>query len=698
MVRKKDLINPFLSCLFLVGVALLIGFQSSAFSGFPKGYDAFDHLALGEIIKRNFPYVFWNPYWDGGVVLFPRNYPPLFHFGVGILGKFFSLETTLITRYFLILSIILIVIFIFLTIFALTKKSTFGLFSGLFFLASSTVWCYILSEGLYSRVLAMMTVSFVIFCLTLNYFKPSFWRFLLLIFSLVLSYLAHFLSAFLSSSSFLVFLIFLRKERFLEKIVWGLKVFLPVWGLTAFFYLPVFLGGGGELGFLGRFEAEEYEPWSFLNLFKQGYPGLPFLSLPLGLVFLIVVFLLRYKIKSNEKRVIFKFFILFGILAFLSLFYVLGAYKHYFFYGIYPGQFLLPAVFYFALFLGLGIYFLEELEVLRKEVFWLGITGILALSLIQIPNLKKITIDQSKIYPRLTFKGIDKRNLFRFAHKEEVLGGAFNFYSQTLQTRGYWEPGILNRKFHDLFEKEVFLTSGNLKETKFWLDWYGVKGIFLASRNIEREGDFSIWRKFSENKEDFARVEGGEFDYKGVAPVIIGTKAPIFLVKEDGRYFEFLNLLSKEGIDSKSLIPIKSKTAKKEDFSAWVLDSLEEVDKIENLDLEGQFSWFVNSQKREIELKEYYPGVLLKESYFRNWQAKIIEEGKKERKLLIYFAGPGMMYVSLPKNYSLPARVVFEYRFGFWEKMGLAVSVFTLLILIFRGFSLKFSYGKKIKT
>ena len=614
-----------LAVLVLVVLSLYIGLTSGAFTGFPKGDDSFGHLALGQIIKENFPYVFWNPYWDGGTVLFPRNYPPLFHFGVGLLAKAFSLEVTEVTQFLLALSIILTAIFIFLTLWILTRKSLVGLFSSLFFLASSTVW-YSVVSGLYPQVLAMMTISLVVFSLVwyLYWSKWSNWSYWLVVFSFVLAYLTHFLAVFLTSFSLIVFLLF-RKGSQEEKIKQALKIFLPVWGLTAFYYLPVLLAR--PLGLLGEFGGGKYEPWEFLSLFKQGYPGLPFMSLPLGLFVLILIFLLKYKI-IGKKRQIFKIFLGFGILAFFCLFF-----------SIYPGQFLLPLVFYLSLFLGLGIYFLGELKIITRNLFLLLLIGLVAMALIQTPHLKKIAIDQSRVYPK------------------KVLGG-------------YWEPGIIHPEFQHWFEKEVFMTVDNPQETKFLLDWYGIKNF--------KAGKFpGIRQKFLKDQENFALVAGDEFEYKKAKPVIIATKAPVVLIKKDKEYFDFVVSLAKKGIDSQQLIPIKSQTAKPEDFSEGELGEL---------DFSQQFPKFVNSQRREIELKEYYPGVLLKESYFGNWRAYLERSASsvERQRLPIYFAGPGMMYVSLPKDYSLPAKVVFEYQPGWAEKLGLVISIGSLLGLVLK--------------
>jgi hypothetical protein len=689
----------------LVILTLFIGFRSTAFTGFPKGYDAFNHLALAQIVKENFPHVLWNPYWDGGVVLFPRNYPPLFHFGVGLIALAFSLEVTLVAKAILALSIILTAIFLFLCLWVLTKKILPGLFAGLFFLASSTVWCYILTEGLYPRVMAMMTVSLVILSLVLFKVRPSFATsaaeakkvekatkgksraYYLLVFALVLAYLTHFLSAILASIFVLVFLLFSR-QKWQEKLKEGVKIFLPVLGLSAFYYLPVIVLRPGRLGLLTGVGKGEYEPWAFLSLLKQGYPGLPFLSVPLGVFVFVLVILLRYKFSQKQKQ-IFRFFLSLGILGLACLLYVLGAYS-FTFYGIYPAQFLLPSVLFLSLFLGLGLFFLKELAIIKKFLFLILLGGLTSMSLLQTGNLEKMTIDQSRVYRRLTFEGMDEERLYRFAHREEILGGAFNFHSQTLQTRGYYEPGVLHRDFYQWFERAVFMTAGNPAETKFLFNWYGVKNFYTFHRDLKGGGLTAVQAKFV-TEPDFAQVRGSEYYYQKAQPILMATKATVKIVKERRDYFDLLTDLAEKGIDSQSLIPILSRTARAEEFSAGKPFELPQG--------KGQKAEFVNSHKRVIELEEYFPGVLLKEAYYRNWNASLLktEDGKlKTEGLPVYFAGPGMMYVSLPKEYDLPAKVVFEYKMSWVEWMGWGISLLSLVGLIFRKRIKKLRFNKSI--
>lgn len=679
---NNDIIKVFLACGFLVVVTLAIGFKSSAFTGFPKGYDAFGHLSLAKIISQNFPHVFWNPYWDGGVVLFPRNYPPLYHFLLSWLSWGFSIDITRLTLILLAVETCLSAIFIFFTVWFLTKKVLGGMFSGLFFLSSSAVWSYVIQSGLYARFFGMMTVCLALLAMAIYLTtkgKKKQWAYWLTVFSFVLAFLSHFLAVVLTGFAFLTLIFFLEKS-WEERIRQTLKLFLPILGLTAFYYLPVLVLRPGKLDLVGGFQGKHYEPWQFLSFFKQGYPGLPFLSLPLGGWFLVLLWLCKDK-AGLKKKLVYNLFLGFGLLALLCLLYILGAYKK-FFYGIYPSQFLLPAVIFLSLFLGLGLYFLEALKIIKTRLFLILLIGLLAVGLGQASKLKMLAIDQSRIYPRLKFKGQDENRVYRFGHNDEVLGGAFNFYSSGLQTRGYSSVGIIHYGFHWWFEQAVFNTFDNLEETKFLLDWFGVKNFYLYSKHLQEKGKVSSLKQKFFNAQDFAEVSNYELEYKKARPIILATNAPVILVKgKDEEYRQVLHELAKRGLDSRFLIPIRLRQAQPSDFSARVIE-VPEVEEMTGEALKDQIPKFVNSQKREIEVKQGFTGALLKESYYSNWQAYLLTAKEKKQKLKIYFAGPGMMYASLPKDYDLPAKIIFEYRLGWPEKAGLGISLGTVIMII----------------
>lgn len=109
---------------------------------------------------------------------------------------------------------------------------------------------------------------------------------------------------------------------------------------------------------------------------------------------------------------------------------------------------------------------------------------------------------------------------------------------------------------------------------------------------------------------------------------------------------------------------------------------------------------FVNPEKRIVTLKKSTDGALFKESYFRNWHAKLIK-GNDVQKLKIYYAGPGFMYVRLPEGVKAQDKIIFEYKKSWWpEKISIIISLLTLLGLLLYAFGGKFinSFLNKIRS
>ena len=66
-------------------LAMAFGNHVGAFSGFPKGYDAWGHIAKIHLILAHWPYIDWNDTWYTGIPHFEGSYPPLYHLLVAAL-------------------------------------------------------------------------------------------------------------------------------------------------------------------------------------------------------------------------------------------------------------------------------------------------------------------------------------------------------------------------------------------------------------------------------------------------------------------------------------------------------------------------------------------------------------------------------------------------------------------------------------
>ena len=82
----------------------------------------------------------------------------------------------------------------------------------------------------------------------------------------------------------------------------------------------------------------------------------------------------------------------------------------------------------------------------------------------------------------------------------------------------------------------------------------------------------------------------------------------------------------------------------------------------------------------KVALASSYSGVLFKENIFEDWSA-YISDSRSIRTLRIFEAGPGMMYVRIPKDIEYPATVTFEYHKSILESASILVSTATIVAL-----------------
>ncbi len=103
-----------------------------------------------------------------------------------------------------------------------------------------------------------------------------------------------------------------------------------------------------------------------------------------------------------------------------------------------------------------------------------------------------------------------------------------------------------------------------------------------------------------------------------------------------------------------------------------ILDNLNVSQETSGVNYEAVFP---NPEKREIKVLDRAKGILLKESYFPNWNAY-----SNGTKLKIYPAGPDLMYVFLPDGNS--SKVIFEYKISVVEKISWLITIVSFILIM----------------
>jgi hypothetical protein len=135
-------------------LALAFGNRVHAFSGFPKGYDAWGHIAKVHLILEHWPYIDWNDAWYAGIPHFEGSYPPLYHLLVAaivsVTGRSIGDAMDVVTAGCVIVTVVATYAFVR----TLTSRRLPALAAGLLLVGTPAFWVAFVQGGLYPRLLA----------------------------------------------------------------------------------------------------------------------------------------------------------------------------------------------------------------------------------------------------------------------------------------------------------------------------------------------------------------------------------------------------------------------------------------------------------------------------------------------------------------------------------------------------------------
>jgi hypothetical protein len=582
------------------------------YSNFPKGDDAQMHAALTLFISKNWPHINWYPNWYSGLPIF-LSYHPLAYFTWGLFVKTTGLSVATTLFLFTALSYILTAIALYVLIYKMTSNRYSAFLSSILLVTSGSFISPLLTGGIYTRMFATMFWMFSLYSL-FCYMKDSGEK---------KHYIATIvLSAAAITSNMLIGLfciitallaVLACSRSITERIIVVLKIFVPIFMLSAFFYLPFLFF------YLGKFFAFSVAGGHY--------------SIPQPLIYLVagsMVQLFLLFIATIVRRYIkFEFDFLTG--RFLKV--LLGLIVFFFFYGftVLPPLLRFIATYDSTYFLSiyLSIYCsivfgaifnqiskehafpknpnivanlrLSMTKLRRKHLFPLAILMLgLTLPLSYYPLLMTYVVDSgapSWHYPAYIAEqliSIDAtgRN-FRFSSDWVHVVRWFNYRYDYPQTEGVQAMAVLNPQWNSWFQEAVFTTSNNWIETNFLFDWYGVKW-FLVSKVVHSSGGGEFFKrqgmieKFSSKPEYYDVKSSVEvpsesywngpvffFEYNEATPILsLNDAMTVLVVGDDAVYDKVFCSLAPSGYDSRFLVPVGG-SAYIDDHS---LDSLRKFD------------------------------------------------------------------------------------------------------------------------
>ncbi|MEP6762291.1 MAG: DUF6541 family protein [Sporichthyaceae bacterium] len=155
LTRAHHGVQHLLGPLLLVALTMWMGAGASVFSGTPKGYDAFGHIAKVRFLIENWPHVSWNYSWYSGMPTFQGSYPPGYHGLVAVLAGPLGLGISTAMNGVALASMLAIVLGCYATVHTATSSRRWALFAGVLLVATPALWSHAVETGLFPRLLGM---------------------------------------------------------------------------------------------------------------------------------------------------------------------------------------------------------------------------------------------------------------------------------------------------------------------------------------------------------------------------------------------------------------------------------------------------------------------------------------------------------------------------------------------------------------
>lgn len=588
LFNKKNLLHLIYG-IIIAAVAFYISLAAGTWNGYPMGTDAYAHMFKVKFLLDNWPHIDWNNLWAAGMPMF--LWYSIVPYVLLALGKIILGSYELSMQIISVGSIALMGWFIYLISYEVTKNRTGALIAAIVGLITPALWSK-LAMGEVPRLIGTAFMPIAWYALIKNMMLPKVsrkWQFLAII-ALALAFSGHYIITGATLITVLILLFFIEKDR--DSLIRHLQVIVaPGLILSMFTWLPFVISSGMRQVFgEGLFGGNTNQALTNLSYFFY-YPeqltsyrqwvvdygaGLYPLLLPLAMILLVLA--IGYREKFNKVK---KEWLVIKAFAFISFLFVFYAVAMYFgFPGKYYNAALPPADgFYFLamtlpILIGLcwPIAFRSRWLQIFCFVGLLTASGFFIQSIYPMQNLDIKTSEQYRFYDRDQSLGEEMNNAlvnakqetnYRFADNNSFIATWFNYDFNIPQTRDYYSQALLNGNDKFWFENAVFALNGNYQETKFLLDWWGVKWLTVQFPNFNFDkfnAKPEIFKKIADNNKEVLQEKLQVFEYLDPKPIIQATNAKTVLVIGDtSSYRNLMMSLARTQLTSEKLIPIQGK-------------------------------------------------------------------------------------------------------------------------------------------
>jgi hypothetical protein len=562
------------AALALIAVATVVcGILNGSFTGFPKGYDAFGHMAKIKLLVDYFPNTDWNYEWYSGMLYSQGSFPPLFHYMGGALVAILGLSIATALIFIAALSLVLIGWGLYGLVRVATGEYVAALVAALMLVGSGAYWAYIVEGGLYPRVLGMAFMAMFSFFAILYYRRGGRLAYVAMVLSLAAALSSHLLLGAISVA-FAILMIAALPQPVAYRFREALKVLVPTALVVAYFYLPYFQ-------FLGRQASvplftRSYAQMPLSALFRPGtlggqFESLPFFLIPAAIVIPVVGFaIFKRPAQVWAQRAL----VAVGLAAAASLVYAFVGFPapSEFVYNFQPGQALFFAAWFLAAFAGLALSALK----LPRQVGAGLVIALLAFAVLTAPAVGQGAVVGDNAVTRQLAASLNvdpSQRQFRVGVSWDGGSEWINSQSDVPQSRGYQQQGVLYPDWQYYLENAVWTPRPNYDEKNFLLDWYAIRSLYAgpdpgAAQWFEARPD--LYGPTGPNP-------GTTFQYANSTPILSARSTRTALVVgSDASYTLVVKALALSGFDSRSLIPVRGGDYL-DDHSAAELAQFDEV-------------------------------------------------------------------------------------------------------------------------
>jgi len=602
----RSLKTIFLPLVIVTSFVALVGGGLGIWVGNPVGDDAYTHVGKVLFLLRNFPNVNWYPYWYLGFDVF-RGYPATFYIVLAITHILtrVSVPSIMVAYFFLSMVLLGVGIYEFSRLLYLPRSISVGL--AIMTLLFPVSWAWTVTGGAYIRSFAL---PFFIVSISIAYYhtvrinsgkddlRLSFAAASVLAFTILLHQMVAFFT-------FITTILFygLAVRGMKQKMKTLFRVFIPVCGLVAWTYLPMFED------FITSEEAmiNEISYESIERLLIIYNPVLVPLVLTSVVAFCLV--LKKHKPSMSKERsavvlvflVLSLYFFLFGWVPMPRSLYIMAAYDYRNWLGFSLSMFLIGV-------LGLLYDFFEphppklRLPALRRYErlfnYFLVVSLVVAVSTALVVSLPELVVynvnpgdPQSFIYyfrndvdqivkqlPENYRLAFITRRIFAFQYlvfpNLEATGGRqvgqlHPFYNSIFSERVFYRYFGEAEKYYSeeqpAMRSKVPYMESNFYSSMFWLDWFGARGVIIGPW----EAHTVTFHEYTLRPQFFEIFESGDTifaKYGDSSPITVSPDAPTLGIVVSGNsdeqfYSEALIILGEINLNSQSVIPLKLTTA-----------------------------------------------------------------------------------------------------------------------------------------